>query len=65
MEVNRVLEMLMCMLCNMITARFCRVCKEVKFYYFFGEWRFNSKEKAVLEKPGDLRKQENLKTRRY
>lgn len=50
--------MLMCMPCNMTTACFCRVCREVKLFIPLGNTGLKSKEKAILEKVGEFRKQE-------
>lgn len=50
--------LLMCIPCNMTTVCFCRVCKEVKLCYSFGECRFEGQREGYLGKLEEFRKQE-------
>lgn len=64
MTVNWVLEMLMCIPCNMTTASFCRVCIEVKLFIPLGNTGLKSKDKAISEKVGEFRKQEEFEDKK-
>lgn len=64
MKVNWVLEMLMCIPCNITTVCFCWVCKEVKLCYSFGECRFEEQREGYFRKLRKLRNQEEFENKK-
>lgn len=51
----------MCLPCNMTTVCFCRVCKEVKLCYSFGECRFEEHREGYFRETRRIQKTRGIR----